>query len=469
MNYALIRTAKLKTMGNIAASGQHNFRERETPNADPSRTALNTTTGAESSEKLVEAVKDRLATVKTVRKNAVLVLEYFVGASPEWFAEQTPKARKAYFDDAEKWLKERHGAENVVCITRQYDESTPHIAAYVVPIDPKGRLNASHWQDGRQKMHALQTDFAKDVGKQHGLERGIEGSKADHVPIKQYYELVNQPFEELPVVVTRMPAKLRPEPEKPGLLAGSSSKDAYQRDHAKWEKDRAATDAQTKAHIAERRAERNAAVAIVKRHQAQAREAKALKVENRKLKKSNGDLLKKIAKLLHLQAIVDLFKPIEIIAAQERKRIQEAEREAEKVRLANEAAHQVELARSKAAIDVEVERRIKDIPTVMRDTAGAEHTFAVEAAAALNKVGYDASAVDWNEVEKKTMHKAIAKYRQSPESVVSALLKHSPLRADPSSHGQLREFVKTNLPDIEAQRQKLALGKDTGPKLSGGR
>ena len=33
MPYAIIRHAKIKTLGNLAASAQHTFRERETPNA----------------------------------------------------------------------------------------------------------------------------------------------------------------------------------------------------------------------------------------------------------------------------------------------------------------------------------------------------------------------------------------------------------------------------------------------------
>ena len=46
--FQIYRTAKLTTMGNIAASGQHTFRERKTPNADPTRTHLNHGQGARS-------------------------------------------------------------------------------------------------------------------------------------------------------------------------------------------------------------------------------------------------------------------------------------------------------------------------------------------------------------------------------------------------------------------------------------
>ena len=202
MSFCILRTAKLTTLGNIAASGEHNFRERKTDNADQARTHLNQTTGAQSTKILVDHIKARLATVPKVRKNAVLALEYFFGASPEWFHTATEKQRESYFDNAEKWLIQRHGAENVIAFTRQYDETSPHVCAYVVPIDPKGKLNCSHFQDGRVLLQAMQTDFAARVGSPAGLERGIEGSTATHTSIKEYYGTVNKPS---PQVKTQVP------------------------------------------------------------------------------------------------------------------------------------------------------------------------------------------------------------------------------------------------------------------------
>ena len=38
----------------------------------------------------------------------------------------------------------------------------------------------------------MQTDFAATVGAQHGLERGIKGSRAKHERVKRHYGLVNQ-------------------------------------------------------------------------------------------------------------------------------------------------------------------------------------------------------------------------------------------------------------------------------------
>ena len=50
MPYAIMRAEKLKTFGNVAASLQHCFRERETPNADAARTPDNVHHAARSTD-----------------------------------------------------------------------------------------------------------------------------------------------------------------------------------------------------------------------------------------------------------------------------------------------------------------------------------------------------------------------------------------------------------------------------------
>lgn len=206
MAFCILRTEKIKTMGNMAGASDHNFRERETLNADPSLTPSNTHKGAKSTAELLDAVKDRLLTVPTVRKNAVIGLDYFVGASPEWFDTASKKDQESYFDAAEKWLIKRHGVENIMTMTRHYDEKSPHLAALVLPIDPKGKLNCSFFQDGKKTLSAMQTDFAEKVGAKFGLERGIEGSAAEHTKIKDFYKALNTPAPAL----TKIPAVKAP-------------------------------------------------------------------------------------------------------------------------------------------------------------------------------------------------------------------------------------------------------------------
>ena len=113
-----------------------------------------------------------------------------------------PKSEQdAYFRDSLEWLKQRHGAENVVYAGIHRDETTPHMYAYVVPRDPEsGRLNAKRWLGGAKALRDMQSEFAEQVGRQHGLERGLEGSRSRHTTIQAYYGRVEKGSQQTPNV-----------------------------------------------------------------------------------------------------------------------------------------------------------------------------------------------------------------------------------------------------------------------------
>ena len=77
------------------------------------------------------------------------------------------------------------------------DETTPHLVAYVVPIDEiTGNLNAKKFIGGtRNVLSEMQTNFAKTVS-DLGLDRGREKSLAKHNSIKNYYATVNTNIDE---------------------------------------------------------------------------------------------------------------------------------------------------------------------------------------------------------------------------------------------------------------------------------
>lgn len=184
--FAILRVSKLSGMGKVAAAAQHNFRERETPNADPERLDANTVIdGARNTEDLLKRWHN-LAPEK-IRKNAVHALEYVVTASPEKLEEMGAKNQDAYFEDALNWLREKHGAENILSAVVHRDEISPHLQVLVIPLDERGKLNARALVGGKPQMRQMQTDFAKVVGERHGLDRGIERSNANHETIRSYY------------------------------------------------------------------------------------------------------------------------------------------------------------------------------------------------------------------------------------------------------------------------------------------
>jgi hypothetical protein len=189
MAFAILRAEKLKTMGNIGGSLAHNYRSIETLNADPSKTPDNFHS-LPNAEDVKNAISERLPEKR--RSDAVLCIEYMITASPEWEGWNDER-QKEYFKQAKEWLEQQHGKQNVVATSIHRDETTPHLVAYVVPLDQDtGRLNAKKFLGGKAKLAQMQSKFAEHV-KTLGLERGIEGSKAKHTRIKEYYAKVNQP------------------------------------------------------------------------------------------------------------------------------------------------------------------------------------------------------------------------------------------------------------------------------------
>ena len=199
MGYAILRTQKLKHAVAVRRSMTHALREQDTPNADPSRTPDNSASVGSVDEAL-DRFNERLATQAKVRSNAVLAVEYLITASPEDMQGKSHREQDDYFRDALKWLQAKHGKENVVYAGIHRDEQTPHMYAYVVPIDERGKLNCRAFLGGAKALIQMQTDFASAVGRKHGLARGLEGSRARHTSIRQYYARVRAATPSTPVI-----------------------------------------------------------------------------------------------------------------------------------------------------------------------------------------------------------------------------------------------------------------------------
>ncbi|MBZ9781612.1 plasmid recombination protein [Pseudomonas sp. REP124] len=185
MSYTILRTKKLKSVAGIIGSGRHTFREMPTPNSNGAANVH--VGGASTAGGLANAVLAKLPERR--RKGAVLCIEYLITASPEAFARHggTMPDTGGYFNRAMAWLKARHGGANIVSATVHLDERTPHLVAYVVPLTKDGRLSARDFLGGAAKLRRMQTDFHQWCGKPFGLLRGVEGSKATHQKVSQYY------------------------------------------------------------------------------------------------------------------------------------------------------------------------------------------------------------------------------------------------------------------------------------------
>lgn len=186
MGYAILRVQKLKAAVAVQRSAKHTFRAQDTPNADPARTPDNTHLGPQSVDALMAAFNARLPA--KFRKDAVQCIEVLVTGSPETMAAKDRTGQDAYLTDALNWIRATYGADNLIGASVHRDEATPHLVAYVVPVDPaSGRLNAKKWLGGAAALATMQTEFAEKVGQRHGLERGQERSKATHKAVRQWY------------------------------------------------------------------------------------------------------------------------------------------------------------------------------------------------------------------------------------------------------------------------------------------
>ena len=466
-NYCILRVVKLHTTAAIRGSGKHTWREIETPNADPARRDLNQDwRDVCSSTALVSAIEARLAHITERATATVLALEYLITASPGAWQRHGGHLEDVsqYFRDAVTFLEEMHGKENLVAINIQLDETTPHVALYVVPLlkipahtrsrrviaGPRGadgklafelrqfhlpeavRLSADHFVGGARKLRQLQTDFAKQVGERYGLKRGIEGSRARHVRIQDYYRCLEYEPKVFPplVDVPRMASK----PQEPGLLGRLVGEGAAWRLRQKrWEADRdrrARLVAQRNKQIMERA---DAAAGLADQNAVLLLRVAQLETQVDELKRENGASRQRnltlYAQLAQASEIAALFTPSEI----ERRRVQRAQetRRAEAMK-AEEGARD--------AIRKEAAKRVDALST-LGARGGVDALFAHQAALATMRTGEAIDDAGWLDVEMKTIALAVQDGAFSRTEIVDSLAACSPRLADPGLHAQMQGEV----------------------------
>ena len=180
-NFLIMRMAKLKSGGAVSGMSKHNFRDIDTPNADPEKLLENDhracTSVAETMAKYNSLLPEK------VRKNAIHAIDYLITTSPE----ASKKDNKIAIEEGIKWVTEKHGAENVLLSSVHHDETTPHVHILVMPLKD-GKLNAKHFVGGhRDRLKEMQTEFFSQVQSAGAsLERGVEGSRAKHQSTKRW-------------------------------------------------------------------------------------------------------------------------------------------------------------------------------------------------------------------------------------------------------------------------------------------
>ena len=196
--HSIIRIKKHKSIASLQSRENHTYRKRETPNADPAKLHRNKLLFGQENYSAVadNFLQEYKSAGSKIRKDAVLAVEFLLTASPEFFDEGSKNERderlKKWCEAQIEFMKKEHGEKNILCMYLHLDEKTPHIEAYVVPMDGKGKLNCKSFYGARNALNQLQTRYANH-NKDFGLQRGAKGSRATHQEVKKFYDQSQQP------------------------------------------------------------------------------------------------------------------------------------------------------------------------------------------------------------------------------------------------------------------------------------
>lgn len=106
------------------------------------------------------------------RSNSVVALDAIYTASGEFFKDKSTEECNQYFQDCLQFHQRRFG--HIVSAVVHYDETTPHMHILSVPLTQDGRLSAREIIGNRANLSKMQTEFFEQVGKEYGLERGVQ-------------------------------------------------------------------------------------------------------------------------------------------------------------------------------------------------------------------------------------------------------------------------------------------------------
>ena len=210
MGYAVLHLDKAK--GADSGMSAHIERTIHPKNADSTRTHLNRELiqFPDGVTNRTQAIQHRLDTAGLKRKiasNQVRAIRILLTGTHEDMVQIEKEGRlDEWCQDNIDWLRKTYGTDNVVSVVLHMDESTPHLHATVIPIveterkrkkkeeevkrtyrrkAPAPRLCADDVMS-RTKLKNYQNTYAAAMQK-YGLQRGVDGSEAQHISTHEYY------------------------------------------------------------------------------------------------------------------------------------------------------------------------------------------------------------------------------------------------------------------------------------------
>ena len=210
MGYAVLHLDKAK--GADSGMSAHIERTIHPKNADPTRTHLNRELiqFPEGVTSRTQAIQHRLDTAglkRKIGKNQVQAIRILLTGTHEDMVQIEKEGRlDEWCQDNIDWLQKTYGIDNVVSVVLHMDESTPHLHATVIPIVKTERKRKKKGEEvkrtyrkkapaprlcaddvmSRTKLKSYQNTYAAAMQK-YGLQRGIDGSEAQHISTHEYY------------------------------------------------------------------------------------------------------------------------------------------------------------------------------------------------------------------------------------------------------------------------------------------
>ena len=171
-NYAIMRWGKIKFDG-VANSEYHQRTELHKNCEHPELREQNFTfrqfedeTLRQTCKRMMEAQQAR--TGRAVRKDATVMVDFVLTFSPEMVGKVD---MGAWFKANVDWLHREFGAKNLLRLDMHFHESSPHLHAFVAPLDEKGNFNFKKHVRHISQLVAMQDRYAKAM-ERFGLERG---------------------------------------------------------------------------------------------------------------------------------------------------------------------------------------------------------------------------------------------------------------------------------------------------------
>ena len=179
----------------------HNQRERESktnPDINPSLSHHNrdyiNAQDINYMEKWKETFDSQNESKRALRKDAVYFNEFVVGSDRDFFKDMDQSEKERFFKVSTDFFKERYGEQNVLYSVAHFDElkgAGAHAHIAIVPMRD-GKLQSKNVFN-RIELKSIQTLLPEHLQK-HGfnIERGKEGSKAQHIDTATYKVLKAQ-------------------------------------------------------------------------------------------------------------------------------------------------------------------------------------------------------------------------------------------------------------------------------------